>query len=92
MTTTQPTSQQIRRWRQYLANERAEAALYRELAHRKDGEEREILLAIADAEARHEQHWRNLLGDYVGMPKSPDFPLECWHFWRGTFGRSLPSH
>ncbi|MHC9662105.1 VIT1/CCC1 transporter family protein [Corynebacterium diphtheriae] len=85
MTTTQPTSQQIRRWRQYLANERAEAALYRELAHRKDGEEREILLAIADAEARHEQHWRNLLGDYVGMPKSPDLSTRMLAFLARNF-------
>lgn len=85
MTTTPPTSQQIRRWRQYLANERAEAALYRELAHRKDGEEREILLAIADAEARHEQHWRNLLGDYVGMPKSPDLSTRMLAFLARNF-------
>lgn len=85
MTTTQPTSQQIRRWRQYLANERAEAALYRELAHRKNGEEREILLAIADAEARHEQHWRNLLGDYVGMPKSPDLSTRMLAFLARNF-------
>ena len=35
------------RWRRYLADERAEAAVYRELAARRDGEEREILLALA---------------------------------------------
>ena len=47
----------IRRWRQYLADERAEAAVYRDLAERRTGEEREILLALAEAEGRHEAHW-----------------------------------
>ena len=56
----------IRRWRKYLADERAEAAVYRDLAGRRDGEEREILLALAEAEARHEAHWLALLGDDVG--------------------------
>jgi VIT1/CCC1 family predicted Fe2+/Mn2+ transporter len=50
-----------RRWRRYLADERAEGALYRELAARYTGEEREILLGLADAEQRHEQHWIDLL-------------------------------
>jgi len=50
------------RWRRYLADERAEAAVYRELAARRDGEEREILLALAAAEGRHEAHWLALLG------------------------------
>jgi VIT1/CCC1 family predicted Fe2+/Mn2+ transporter len=50
-----------RRWRRYLADERAEGALYRELAERYTGEERAILLGLADAEQRHEQHWIDLL-------------------------------
>lgn len=62
----EPTRAQIRRWRRYLADERAEAAVYRDLADRREGEEREILLALAEAEARHEQHWTTLLGDQVG--------------------------
>ena len=53
----------VRRWRRYLADERAEGALYRELAGRYTGEEREILLGLADAEQRHERHWVRLLGD-----------------------------
>lgn len=53
----------VRRWQRYLADERAEAALYRELAGRYTGEEREILLGLADAEQRHEQHWVRLLGE-----------------------------
>ena len=52
-----------RRWRRYLADERAEGALYRELAERYTGEERDILLGLAEAEERHEQHWVQLLGD-----------------------------
>ena len=63
--THRPRPSELRRWRQYLANERAEAAIYRQLAQRRTGEERAILLELADAEARHEQHWLNLLGDQV---------------------------
>jgi VIT1/CCC1 family predicted Fe2+/Mn2+ transporter len=59
------------RWRRYLADERAEAAVYRELAARRDGEEREILLALAAAEGRHEAHWLALLdGDDAGVPRA----------------------
>src|SRR5690554_4418468 len=64
-----PDAKQVRRWRQYLADERAEAAVYRDLASRRTGEEREILLALAEAERRHEDHWLALLGDQVGKPR-----------------------
>ena len=57
-----PSPSDLKRWRQYLADERAEADTYRYLAARRDGEERDILLALADAEGRHEAHWRELLG------------------------------
>ncbi len=49
-----------------LADERAESAVYRELAGRRDGEERAILLGLAEAEERHAAHWERLLGDRVG--------------------------
>jgi VIT1/CCC1 family predicted Fe2+/Mn2+ transporter len=62
-------SAQVRRWREHLADERAEAALYRELAERKEGTERDVLLGLAEAEARHEQHWLDLLGDDAGAPR-----------------------
>ncbi len=62
----------IRRWRQYLADERAEGAVYRDLAGRRGGEEREILLDLAAAEKRHEEHWLRLLGDDVGTPLRGD--------------------
>jgi VIT1/CCC1 family predicted Fe2+/Mn2+ transporter len=58
----------VRRWRRYLADERAEAAVYRNLASRRSGEERDILDALAEAEGRHEQHWVDLLGADVGRP------------------------
>ncbi|WP_029145036.1 VIT1/CCC1 transporter family protein [Microbacterium luticocti] len=57
-----PTARERRLWAQYLVNERAEARVYRELAGRRTGQEREILLALADAEGRHEAHWLALLG------------------------------
>ncbi|MDJ0337185.1 VIT1/CCC1 transporter family protein [Cryobacterium sp. PH31-O1] len=65
----EPSSRDIRRWRQYLADEQAEAAVYRDLANRRGGEERQILLALADAEGRHEEHWRHLLGQNLGSPR-----------------------
>jgi VIT1/CCC1 family predicted Fe2+/Mn2+ transporter len=52
-----------------LADERSEAELYRSLAGRRTGEDREILLGIADAEVRHAEHWERLLGDDVGRPQ-----------------------
>lgn len=68
----QPTDRDRRRWAQYLVNERAEAHVYRELARRRDGEERAILLALAEAEGRHEAHWLALLdGEPTRLPR-PD--------------------
>src|SRR5699024_5914031 len=55
----------VRRWQKHLANERLEERLYRTLAQRREGEEAEILTALADAEARHQEHWIMLLGDYA---------------------------
>ena len=68
-----PSAADLKRWRQYLADERAEAATYRYLAERRDGEERDILLALAEAEGRHEAHWRQLLGDDAGRPIRASF-------------------
>ncbi|THG33147.1 VIT1/CCC1 transporter family protein [Naasia lichenicola] len=67
MTSTRPSgaparARDLRRWRRYLADEREEGFVYRDLASRRSGSEREILLGLADAETRHEQHWRELLG------------------------------
>jgi len=57
-----PTPADRRRWARYLVEERAEGAVYSRLAARREGEEREILLSLAEAERRHEQHWLQLLG------------------------------
>lgn len=59
-----PDPADVRRWRRYLADERAEAAVYRDLARRRSGEEREILFALAEAEGRHAAHWAELLGEH----------------------------
>lgn len=56
------SARDLRRWRRYLADEREEGFVYRDLASRRTGSEREILLGLAEAETRHERHWRDLLG------------------------------
>lgn len=60
-----PTSEQIKRWRKYLAEERAEAHAYREIAKRREGKSRLILEELAAAERRHEEHWLRLLGPHA---------------------------
>jgi VIT1/CCC1 family predicted Fe2+/Mn2+ transporter len=81
-----PTSSELRRWRQYLADEQAEAAVYRDLAGRRTGEEREILFALADAEGRHEKHWRTLLGDQIGKPRRAALRTRLLGFLARHFG------
>ncbi|MCY1158372.1 MAG: rubrerythrin family protein [Citricoccus sp.] len=67
----EPTREQVRRWRRYLADEIAEGQVYRQIAHRKHGPERDILLGLAEAERRHEDHWRALLGEHARNPPPP---------------------
>ncbi len=81
-----PSRSDLRRWRQHLADERAEAAIYRDLAHRRSGADREILLALADAEARHEQHWLDLLGAHIGTPRRPTLRTRALGFLARHFG------
>lgn len=50
-----------RRYRRHMADELDGAAVYRALAERADGERREILLGLADAEERHARHWADKL-------------------------------
>ncbi|MEJ4099297.1 VIT1/CCC1 transporter family protein [Corynebacterium mastitidis] len=85
-TPSPPTRKQINRWRQYLADERAEAAVYRELARKKSGEEREILLKLAEAESRHEAYWREKLGNEVGMPQRPGLRTRFMGWLAQRFG------
>ena len=82
----EPSDADLRRWRRYLANERAEAAVYRDLAGRRSGTEREILLALADAEGRHEAHWEELLGEQIGHPQRSDFRTRILGFLARRFG------
>lgn len=67
-----PSRATLRKWRKYLAEERLEEHTYRSLADRMRGEDREILLGLAEAERRHQKHWELLLGDQVEpAPKAP---------------------
>jgi VIT1/CCC1 family predicted Fe2+/Mn2+ transporter len=74
------------RWRRYLADERAEALVYRDLASRRAGEERAILLALADAERRHEQHWRELLGERLRSEPPISLRTRMLAFFARRFG------
>ncbi len=78
--------EQVRRWRRYLADERAEGAVYRHLAARRTGEEREILLGLAEAERRHEQHWRDLLGARAADPGRGALRTRVLGWLARTFG------
>lgn len=59
-----------RRYRRYLDLERDSAAVYRAMAARSEGEQRRILLGLADAEERHASHWADKL-EALGEPR-PD--------------------
>lgn len=66
-----PTAAERHRWAKYLADERAEARVYSRLAAKRTGEERDVLLALAAAEGRHEAHWLALLGgEPTRMPRA----------------------
>jgi len=84
--TERPRPSDIRRWRQYLADERAEAAVYRYLAARRDGEEREILNGLVEAERRHEQHWLDLLGPDAHKPTRVALRTRIMGFLARHFG------
>ena len=82
----EPSAADIKRWRQYLADERAEAAVYRDLAQNRTGEERAILLALAEAEGRHEAHWLKLLGEHAGKARHASFRSRFLGFLARHFG------
>jgi vacuolar iron transporter family protein len=82
----EPSARDLRRWRRYLAAERAEAAVYRDLAARRTGEEREILLQLAEAEGRHEAHWLALLGERADVPLRGDLRTRALGFLARRFG------
>lgn len=74
------SSATLRRWRKRLADEQVEAQVYRHLAERRSGEDRDVLLGLAQAEERHAAHWAGLLGDQAGRPRSgnPRMRLLAW--------------
>ena len=82
----EPTREQVRRWRRYLADEIAEGQIYRDIAARKDGVERDILLGLAEAERRHEQHWRALLGEHAENPPRPSLHRVLLRWLARIFG------
>ncbi|QGK69118.1 rubrerythrin family protein [Allosaccharopolyspora coralli] len=77
---------QVRRWRRALADEREEARIYLELAARRTGEEREVLLGLAEAEKRHAAYWEELLGDDEGEPRRGALRLRLLAWLAGRFG------
>jgi VIT1/CCC1 family predicted Fe2+/Mn2+ transporter len=76
----------LRRWRRRLADEREESKVYRDLATRRSGEEREILLRLAEAEERHAAHWADLLGDDVGPDRRGAPRMRLLAFLARRFG------
>ncbi|MBV9512687.1 MAG: VIT1/CCC1 transporter family protein, partial [Mycobacteriaceae bacterium] len=86
MDPTGSSDSDVRRWRRHLADERAEAAIYRDLAQRRKGEDRDILLALAAAESRHEEHWLRLLGDRIGEPAGVALRTRALGFLARHFG------
>lgn len=83
---TGPSRAKVRWWRRMLADEREESRIYRELASRRDGEEHEILLKLADAENRHAAHWEGLLGEDIGAPRRGSPRLRLLAFLARRFG------
>ena len=75
-----PRPSSVRKWRRRLADEREEAKVYRDLASRRSGEDRDILLGLAEAEERHAAHWADLLGDEVGPARrgAPRMRVLAW--------------
>ncbi|MDR0593666.1 MAG: VIT1/CCC1 transporter family protein [Bifidobacteriaceae bacterium] len=84
--TPNPTRRQIRRWRRYLADELQESATYKDLAQRSSPVEREILLGLAEAEERHADHWRQLLGDKAKRRPGRRLSTDLLAFMAKRFG------
>lgn len=81
-----PTPAQIRRWRRYLAEEISEAQVYTALAKLSSGHEAEILQSVADAEKRHQDHWRALLGEHAHPEPRPSASAKLLELLAKNFG------
>lgn len=79
-------TQDIRRWKKHLANERVEERVYRSLALKRQGEEREILLELADAERRHQDHWISRLGEHAHETVRPSLNIQLLALMARLFG------
>lgn len=86
MEENRPTPAQIYRWRRYLAEERMEAKIYRNLASRQTGVRREAMLELAEAEYRHEQYWLDLLEEQAFPAPHPRFFSRVVANLANTFG------
>lgn len=82
----EPSKAQIRRWRRYLADEIAEANLYRGLARHATGREAEILEQVAEAEGRHREHWVQMLGEHAEPMPRPSVGSAFLQFLARRFG------
>lgn len=71
MSVENPSKKEIQTWRNYLADELMEATIYTKLAEKKEGEEKQILLKLAEAEQRHANHWKKLLGEHANPTPKP---------------------
>lgn len=85
-TPTAPSPAQIKKWRRYLAEEISEAQIYNRLAQRAEGREAEILQQVADAELRHQEHWRALLGEHAHPEPKPALSARLLQFLAKHFG------
>lgn len=81
-----PTPQQIKRWRRYLAEEISEAKIYSALAERAEGKDAEILREVALAERRHQNHWRTLLGKHAEPEPRPSVSARVLEMLARSFG------
>lgn len=86
MAAKNPSPEQIKRWRRYLAEEQMERQTYRKLAERRSGEEAEILNVLANAEQRHIEHWRTLLGEHAEPAPKPALTARILAGLAGVFG------
>lgn len=83
---SEPSRAQIRRWRRYLAEEISEAQIYSALAQRSSGKDADILQEVADAELRHQQHWRDLLGEHAFPEPKPSVSTRVLQVLAKNFG------
>lgn len=78
-----------KRYRTLWEDEIAGATLYRALAESADARRKPILLALAEAEEKHAEHWARMLADAgfpaVGKPRLP-FRVKTLSFMARRFG------